>query len=44
MYSILPKPGRAVFFDGSFLHAARETSRICNDLRMVVTFKYKVGK
>ena len=42
--SVLPKPGRAVLFDGFIFHGAREPSRICNDLRMVVTFKYRVEK
>ncbi len=42
--SVLPKPGRAILFDGFIFHGAREPSRICNDLRIVVTFKYKVGK
>ena len=42
--SILPKPARVVLFDGSIPHAAREVSRICTDLRMVATFKYKVTK
>jgi len=38
--SIIPKPGRALFFDGSIPHCAREVSRICIDFRIVVTFKY----
>tara|TARA_R100001132_G_scaffold25307_1_gene25352 strand:+ start:2362 stop:3249 length:888 start_codon:yes stop_codon:yes gene_type:complete len=42
--SILPKPARVILFDGSIPHAAREVSRICTDLRMVATFKYKVTK
>mgnify|MGYP003135779776 FL=1 len=42
--SILPKAGRAVLFDGSIPHLARDPSRICTELRMVATFKYKVGK
>jgi|TARA_R100000008_G_C3573629_1_gene163802 Rps23 Pro-64 3,4-dihydroxylase Tpa1-like proline 4-hydroxylase len=39
--SIIPKPGRAVVFDGYIPHAAREVSRMCVDLRMVATFKYE---
>ena len=42
--SILPKAGRAVLFDGSIPHLARDPSRICTELRMVATFKYEVGK
>ena len=42
--SILPKAGRAILFDGSIPHLARDPSRICSELRMVATFKYKVGK
>tara|TARA_R100001591_G_scaffold55834_1_gene65640 strand:- start:2726 stop:3607 length:882 start_codon:yes stop_codon:yes gene_type:complete len=42
--SVLPKAGRAVLFDGSIPHLARDPSRICSELRMVATFKYKVGK
>lgn len=40
MQSVIPKPGRAVLFDGFIPHSAREISRICNDLRMVATIKY----
>jgi len=39
--SVIPKPGRAVIFDGSIPHVAREVSRICVELRMVATFKYE---
>ena len=42
--SILPRPGRAILFDGSILHLARDPSRICAELRMVATFQYVVGK
>jgi len=42
--SILPKAGRAILFDGFLPHLARDPSRICSELRMVATFKYKVGK
>ena len=39
--SVLPKPGRAVVFDGQIPHCAREVSRTCVELRMVATFKYR---
>jgi len=42
--SILPKPARVILFDGSIPHAAREVSRVCTDLRMIATFKYKLTK
>jgi hypothetical protein len=42
--SVLPQPARAILFDGFIFHGAREPSRICNDLRMIATFKYRVGK
>ena len=42
--SILPRPGRAILFDGSIPHLARDPSRICPELRMVATFQYVVGK
>ena len=38
--SVIPKPGRAVVFDGQIPHCAREVSRTCIELRMVATFKY----
>ena len=40
--SVLPKPGRITVFDGSIEHCAREVRRDVNDLRMVLTFKYKI--
>ena len=40
--SVIPKPGRAVLFDGAILHGAREIGRQCIELRMVASFKYKV--
>ena len=40
--SILPRPGRAVLFDGSIPHMARDPSRVCSDLRIIATFKYEV--
>lgn len=41
--AILPRPGRAVLFDGAVPHLARDPSRLCPELRMIATFKYKVG-
>lgn len=41
--SILPKPGRVIMFDGGCPHGARDTRRDVNDLRMVLTFKYKIN-
>lgn len=41
--SIIPKPGRITIFDGSIEHCAREVRRDLNDLRMVLTFKYKIS-
>jgi hypothetical protein len=38
--AVIPKPGRAVIFDGYITHAAREISRSCIELRMIATFKY----
>jgi len=40
--SVIPKPGRAVLFDGAIPHGAREVGRQCIELRMVVSFKYEV--
>ena len=40
--SAIPKPGRAVLFDGFLPHGAREVSRDCVELRMVATIKYKI--
>ncbi len=40
--SIIPKPGRIIVFDGNIEHCARDVRRDFNDLRMVLTFKYKV--
>jgi hypothetical protein len=39
--SIIPKPSRAVIFDGTIPHCAREVRRDVNDIRIVLTFKYK---
>ncbi|MAL45447.1 DUF6817 domain-containing protein, partial [Hyphomonas sp.] len=41
--SILPRPSRAILFDGAIPHLARDPSRLCPELRMVATFKYQVG-
>ncbi len=41
--SIIPKPGRVIVFDGLIEHCARDTVRSFNDLRMVLTFKYKIN-
>ena len=41
--SVIPKPGRVVIFDGLIEHCARDTTRNSNDLRMVLTFKYKIN-
>jgi hypothetical protein len=38
--SVIPKPGRAIIFDGFIPHGAREVSRECIEFRMVVTFNY----
>ena len=39
--AIIPKPGRALLFDGFITHGAREISRSCIELRMVATLKYR---
>tara|TARA_R110002153_G_scaffold7687_1_gene34344 strand:- start:65 stop:919 length:855 start_codon:yes stop_codon:yes gene_type:complete len=41
--SVIPKPGRVLIFDGLIEHCAREVRRDVNDLRMVLTFKYKIN-
>lgn len=41
-YAIIPKPARAVIFDGFIYHGPRPLSRFCNELRMVLTFKYEL--
>jgi hypothetical protein len=40
--SIIPKPGRAIVFDGNIPHEARSSSRNVSDMRMVITFKYDI--
>jgi|APGre2960657444_1045066.scaffolds.fasta_scaffold06880_4 hypothetical protein len=39
-YAVIPKPARAVIFDGFIYHGPRPLNKICNELRMVLTFKY----
>jgi hypothetical protein len=41
--SIIPKPTRIIVFDGGYPHCARDVRRDVNDLRMVLTFKYKIN-
>jgi hypothetical protein len=41
-YAIIPKPGRALIFDGFITHKPAPLNRNYNDLRMVLTFKYKL--
>ena len=41
-YAIVPKPARAVIFDGFIYHGPRPLSKFCNELRMVLTFKYEL--
>jgi hypothetical protein len=38
--AIIPKPARAIIFDGFIFHGPRPLNKICNELRMVLTFKY----
>jgi len=38
--AVIPKPGRAVMFDGFISHGPRPLSKIFNGLRIVLTFKY----
>jgi len=40
--SIIPSPSKIVVFDGGIPHAARDVRRDVSDLRMVLTFKYKI--
>jgi len=37
--SILPRPGRAVIFDGRITHAVRALTRICPAMRVTLMFK-----
>jgi hypothetical protein len=41
-YAVIPKPARAVIFDGFIYHGPRPLSKFCNELRMVLTFKYEL--
>lgn len=41
-YAIIPKPARALIFDGFIYHGPRPLSKFCNQLRMVLTFKYEL--
>jgi SM-20-related protein len=38
--AVIPKPGRAVMFDGFISHGPRPLSKLYGGLRMVLTFKY----
>jgi len=40
--AIIPKNARAVIFDGFIYHGPRPLSKFCNELRMVLTFKYEL--
>lgn len=37
--SVLPKPNRAITFDGTQLHSARSLARICPNVRITLMFK-----
>jgi hypothetical protein len=41
--SIIPKPSRAVIFDCTIPHCARELRRDVNDIRIVLTFNYRLN-
>jgi hypothetical protein len=41
-YAVIPKPARAIIFDGFIYHGPRPLSKFCNELRMVLTFKYEL--
>jgi hypothetical protein len=41
-HAVIPKPARAVIFDGFIYHGPRPLSKFCNELRMVLTFKYEL--
>lgn len=38
-HAVLPKPGRAVVFDGRIVHSARAVTRLCPALRVTLMFK-----
>lgn len=40
--SVIPKPARAVIFDNTIMHCARDCRRDVADIRMVLTFKYVI--
>jgi hypothetical protein len=42
LLAVSPKPARAVIFDGFISHGPRPLSKLCNELRMVLTFKYRL--
>jgi hypothetical protein len=42
IHSIIPKPARAVIFDGFINHGPRPLNKFCKSLRIVLTFKYKL--
>jgi Rps23 Pro-64 3,4-dihydroxylase Tpa1-like proline 4-hydroxylase len=39
-HAVIPKPARAVIFDGFIKHGPRPLSKVCKDMRIVLTFKY----
>jgi len=41
-HAIIPKPARGIIFDGFIYHGPRPLSKFCNELRMVLTFKYEL--
>ena len=40
--SVIPKPGRAILFDGFIKHASRPLNKVFSGVRLVLTFKYKI--
>jgi len=38
-HAVLPRPGRAVVFDGTIVHSARAVTRLCPALRVTLMFK-----
>jgi hypothetical protein len=41
--AVIPKPARAVIFDGFISHGPKPLSKVYNGLRMVLTFKYQAN-
>lgn len=41
-HAVIPKPARAIIFDGFIYHGPRPLNKFCNELRMVLTFKYEL--